>query len=79
VVQQSVIPLLPVEQVRLVATSIAMLDAILSPTWDYRYYSYNAQWDMNEEMASMRNNSGDHFFILFQPQGLRILSDEELG
>lgn len=51
--------------------SIAMLDAIISPEWDYRYFSFNAKWDplKQERMASMRNGSGDEYFLLFSPQG----------
>src|SRR4051812_25663361 len=51
--------------------SIALLDAILSPQWDYRYFSFNAVWDasMNERMASMRSGSGDEYFLVFSPNG----------
>nr|WP_145406144.1 hypothetical protein [Paenibacillus xylanexedens] len=35
----------------------AMLDAILMPEWQYRYYSYNAHWDVNEQMASLRDGN----------------------
>lgn len=51
--------------------SIAMFDAILSPRWEYRYFSFNAVWNapMNERMASMRNGSGDEYFLLFSPTG----------
>lgn len=51
--------------------SIAMLDAIMSPQWDYRYFSFNAEWDAssNERMASMRNGSGDEYFLVFGPGG----------
>ena len=52
--------------------SIAMLDAILSPEWEHRYYSFNSQWDENEEMASMGDGSRDSYFILFSPQGAII-------
>ena len=45
--------------------ALAMLDAILSPEWDYRYYSFNSKWGPGEMMASMRNGSGDEYFILF--------------
>ncbi len=46
--------LLPsIPQVRHIAQSLAMLDAILSPEWDYRYYSFNSAWGPGEEMASM--------------------------
>ena len=49
--------------------SLAMLDAIMSPAWDYRYYSFNSKWDAGEMMASMRNGCGDEYFILFNAQG----------
>jgi len=39
--------------------SLAMLDAILSPNWDGRYYSFDSRWDKAEAMASMRNGCGD--------------------
>ena len=51
--------------------SIAMLDAILSPEWESRYFSFNAVWDksVNERMASMRNGSGDEYYLVFSPHG----------
>jgi hypothetical protein len=51
---------------------MAMLDAILSPDWEYRYYSFNSNWAPNEMMASMRNGSGDEYFILFNSIGAII-------
>lgn len=61
-----------IEPTRRVSQSIAMLDAILSPEWEYRYYSYNADWNPGEQMASMRNGSGDEYFILFTAAGAAI-------
>lgn len=49
--------------------SLAMLDAILSPDWESRYYSYNCKWSAGEEMASIRNDSGDDLFLLFDMNG----------
>ncbi|MGW2789783.1 hypothetical protein ACWC9H_07635 [Streptomyces sp. NPDC001251] len=49
--------------------SLAMLDAILSPDWESRYYSFNAGWAEDEEMASMRNGSGDEYSIVFSAVG----------
>ena len=46
-----------------------MLDAILSPEWQYRYHSFNASWAAGEEMASMRDGCGDSYFILFTKAG----------
>ncbi|QDU73240.1 hypothetical protein Pan97_02070 [Bremerella volcania] len=49
--------------------SLAMLEAILCPEWEYRYYSFNAKWGKGERMGSMRNGSGDEFFALFNKYG----------
>ena len=46
-----------------------MLDAILSPDWEFRYYSFNSRWSEGNEMASMRNGSGDDYFCLFNKSG----------
>lgn len=51
------------------AQSVALLDAIMSPDWQYRYYSFNSKWSAGEMMASMRNGCGDNFFILFTQDG----------
>lgn len=52
--------------------SLAMLDAILSPDWESRYYSFNASWADGEEMASMRNGSGDEYSIVFSAAGVYV-------
>lgn len=54
-----------------VSQSIAVLDAILSPEWDYRFFSFNTAWDPvnRERMASMRDGSGDQYFAVFSPVG----------
>jgi hypothetical protein len=51
---------------------LAMLDAILSPEWEYRYYSFDSKWRPGVLMASMRNGSGDGVFILFDKHGAAI-------
>ena len=48
---------------------MAMLDAILCPDWQNRYYSFDAAWSDGEQMGSMRNGSGDDFFALFNSAG----------
>jgi len=53
--------------------AVAMLDAVLMPEWEYRYYSYNAHWDKNEQMASMRDGEGDHYFALFDSSNRLII------
>jgi hypothetical protein len=55
-----------------ISKAIALLDAILSPDWEYRYYSFNSKWALGEMMASMRNGSGDEYFILFDSHGAAI-------
>jgi hypothetical protein len=58
--------------------SLAMLDAILSPEWEYRYYSFDASWGPAQELASMRNGSGDDYAIVFSPAGawVRVFDHE---
>lgn len=58
-----------IEGLRKLTQSLAILDAIISPEWEYRYYSFNSKWDESEMMASMRNGSGDEYFILFDSHG----------
>jgi hypothetical protein len=61
-----------IKALRRLTKSIAMLDAILMPEWQYRYYSYNANWSAGEEMASMRDGRGDDWFLLFAPCGAAL-------
>jgi hypothetical protein len=61
-----------IPELRRVAQSLAMLDAILCSEWDSRYYSFNGAWGPGEEMASMRNGEGDDWFLLFDPAGAAI-------
>ena len=49
--------------------SMALLDAILEAEWEYRYYSFNSKWSATEQMASMRNGSGDDLFVVFDASG----------
>jgi hypothetical protein len=52
-----------IEEITKTLKSIALLEAIVCPEWEYRYYSYNSKWGDGEEMASMRNGSGDEWFL----------------
>ncbi|QMU73122.1 hypothetical protein [Streptacidiphilus sp. P02-A3a] len=61
-----------VDDLRDLCRSLAMLDAILSPDWEGRYYSFNASWADGEEMASMRNGSGDEYSIVFSAPGVYV-------
>lgn len=55
-----------------VAQSLAALDAVLSPDWEYRYYSFNASWSDGAMMASMRDGGGDHWFAWISPAGVAL-------
>lgn len=59
-----------------IAKGLATLDALLSEDWESRYYSFNAAWAPKkaERMASMRNGSGDEWFIVFSPAGAFLKS-----
>jgi hypothetical protein len=49
--------------------SMAVLDAVLSPEWEYRYFSFDSRWLPAKEMASMRDGSGSEYSIVFTPAG----------
>jgi hypothetical protein len=55
---------------RRLTRSLAVLDAILSPAWEDRYYSFDAHWSVDQLMASMRNGQGDHWFALIDQHGI---------
>ena len=57
---------------RRLTRALAMLDAILSPEWEYRYYSFDSHWAEGEMMASMRNGSGDRWFALLSSAGVAL-------
>lgn len=48
------------------------LDAIMSPEWESRYYSFDSRWAPGRQMASMRDGSGDAWSIVFSPAGAFI-------
>jgi len=58
-----------IEVLRQRCQTLAVLDAILCPEWEYRYFSFNATWGENEMMASMRNGEGDDWLLLFNADG----------
>lgn len=64
-----VLPDIPV--LRDLCRSIAMLEAVLNPDGE-RYYSFSSTWSETEEVASMRNGSGDEFDVVFSPAGTYI-------
>lgn len=52
--------------------SLAALDAVLSPDWEYRYYSFNAAWSDGDMMASMRDGCGDLWFAWISSVGVAL-------
>lgn len=62
----------PPARLRALIQALATLDAIISPEWEYRYYSFNEHWGAGEAMGSMRNGQGDNLFMLFNTTGAFI-------
>jgi hypothetical protein len=49
--------------------SLAMLDAVIQRRPEGRYYSFDAHWSIDEQMASMHNGEGDDWFCVFSKHG----------
>ncbi len=63
----------PPAKLERLSQSLATLDAILCRDWDSRYYSHNNAWSTDgNRMGSMRNGSGDDYYILFTDAGAAI-------
>ena len=62
-----------IRTLRRLTRSLAMLDAVLSPEWEYRYHSFDSHWAPGELMASMRNGQGDDWFSLFTSSGVVLI------
>lgn len=60
------------KSLRQISKAISVLDAIICPEWEYRYYSYDANWAKGEEFLGMRNGEGDQMLILFRENGCVI-------
>lgn len=56
-------------RLRQLSQALALLDAILCPSWEYRFYSFQASWSPDAALASMRDGSGDEYFLLFTAAG----------
>ena len=67
---RNLIALPSVQKLNRLTKSLAVLDAIIMPEWDYRYYSFNSKWSAGQEMASMRNGQGDAWFCVFSDVGV---------
>ncbi|MEU1122209.1 hypothetical protein ABZ371_01115 [Streptomyces sp. NPDC005899] len=61
-----------IADLRNLCRSLAVLNAILSPDREGRYYSFDTGWADGEELASMRNGSGDEYSIVFSAAGAYV-------
>ena len=60
------------ENLQKLCKSISAIEAIISPEWEYRYYSYQKDWSGTGEFCEMRNGQGDQMLILFGKDGICI-------
>ncbi|GGU77793.1 hypothetical protein GCM10010275_10540 [Streptomyces litmocidini] len=58
-----------IEELRDHSRGLAVLDAVLSPEWESRYYSFDAHWSETEQLASMKDGSGGEYTIVLSPAG----------
>ena len=49
--------------------SMAALDAVLSPDWEARVFSFDVEWSDDERMGSMDDGSGSSYNIVFADAG----------
>lgn len=55
-----------------ICKGMAVLDAINSPDWEYRYHSYDPAWGEQEAVFQLNTGEGDEMLILFRPEGCCI-------
>lgn len=51
---------------------LAIVEAIISPDWESRYYSFNNAWAPGQQMASMHDGSGNEWSIVFGTEGAYV-------
>ena len=54
------------------AQALAMLNALLSPEWQDRCFFFDRQWAPGQQLASVRDGSGNHAFVLFIGDGCML-------
>lgn len=62
-----------VDGFRRLTRALATLDAIMSPEWEDRYYSFDSAWGDGETMASMRTGSGDRWAAVLCDAGVALI------
>jgi hypothetical protein len=60
-------------RMRSLLRSLAVLDLILEPDWENRYYSFHPDWASGEQLGLMRNGEGDWAFAWFPGGGRAVL------
>lgn len=79
---QNINSLPSIKEVKKISQGLALVDAILMPEWEDRFFSFNNDWDGNkmEAMASMKDGTGNEYFINFTNHGVagKVLYDEQL-
>ena len=63
---------LSIPELRRRCQAIAVLDAIASPEWEGRRYSWNPSWDDGEQVLEGRDGQGDSLLILFRDENMAI-------
>ncbi|MEV8586733.1 hypothetical protein AB0424_07275 [Streptomyces sp. NPDC051180] len=58
-----------IEELRDHSRGLAMLEAVLCPEWESRFYSFDAHWSEHEQLASMKDGSGAEYTIVLSPAG----------
>jgi hypothetical protein len=61
-----------IQKIKGLMQSLALLDAILEAKPEFRYYSFDNNWGSNTQLGSMKNGSGDEFYLAFMPFGAII-------
>jgi hypothetical protein len=63
------------EPVRLreITRALGLLEEIVCDDWESQTYAFDPEWGEGEQMASMRDGSGNEWFLLFAPAGLVLL------
>ncbi|MFE5944307.1 hypothetical protein [Streptomyces sp. NPDC056480] len=58
-----------IEELRDHSRGLAMVEAVLSPEWESRYYSFDAYWSETEQLASMKDGQGGEYTIVLSEAG----------
>ena len=61
-----------IEELKLLTQSLAMLDAIMTEDWQYRYFSFEANWAEGINLFTLRTGTGDDMYIVFMATGTII-------